>query len=154
MSDIRSQSGKLIYDLTSAEALTDTDIIPISTNYLTRSITLSQLKLYTNAGIYTSQEVDELIDNLVNDKIALINKDIFDLRNDITEFRNEFITKLSELSEDLFEEVNNIDQRVTDLTNDLRADLTDLETRFNEKIIIGNQVPTTLKPGQVYLQYF
>lgn len=154
MSDIRSQSGKLIYDLTSAEALTDADIIPISTNYLTRSITLSQLKIYTNAGIYTSQEVDELIDTLVNDKIVSINKDIFDLRNDITEFRNEFTTKLSDLSDELFKTVNDNDQKFTDITNKLRIDLTDLETRFNEKIIIGNQVPTTLKPGQVYLQYF
>lgn len=154
MSDIRSQSGKLIYDLTSADALTDNDIIPISSNYLTRSITLSQLKLYTNTGIYSSKEIDQKIDNIVNDQIASINKDIFDLRNDITEFRNEFTTKLSDLSDELFGKVNEIDQKFTDLTTDLRTDLTDLETRFNEKILIGNKVPTTLKEGQVYLQYF
>ena len=182
MSDIKSQSGKLIYELTSADALKDTDLIPISENYLTRSISLSQLKLYNNSGMYTSQKIDELIDTL-RDDIKGTDDSIFTLQNNINEFRNEFITRLSNLNNELESKINDIDQKLidegtqirviirntknelnqsitdlntslTNVNNALTTKITNLETKVDEQILIGNAVPTTLKEGQIYLQYF
>ena len=64
MSDIRN-NGKLIYQLTSASALKDTDLFVISSaDNLTRSITLSQLKMAVTKDYYNIDDITEILDNI------------------------------------------------------------------------------------------
>ena len=141
MSDIRSLSnasynGKLIYQLTDASALKDTDLFAISTtDNLTRKVSLSQIKASFNNDYYNKDESDDLLDEL-RQQIKDINDRIFSTNNDIAEFRNEFNTKL------------------TNLDNTLSKKITDLDTKLVNWIMYGTSVPTTLPTGRTYLQYF
>lgn len=141
MPDIRSQvssdmGGKLIYQLTSASALKDTDLFPISSSdNLTRNVSLGQIKASFNIDYYNKDDIDIVLD-MLRQQIKNISDDLFNLGNDVTEFRNEFNNKLNELDNSLRYEINEIDKKFTNITNDLDTKFTnitnDLDTRITE----------------------
>ena len=98
MPDISSLNGKLIYQLTSASALKDTDLFAISSNNLTRSVSLLQIKLSMESIFYTKNNIDGLLDDL-RGQIKKVSDEAFETVNDITEFRNEFNSKLQNLNQ-------------------------------------------------------
>lgn len=185
MPDIRSQispniNGKLIYQLTSASALKDTDLFPISsTDNLTRNVSLGQIKASFNNDFYNKEDMDTILD-ILRQQIKNSADDLFELNNNITEFRNEFNNKLFELDNSLRHEINEVDKKFTNITNELDAKFTksiadlDLKTTLadnalHEKIdnleikltqmitnwiLYGTEIPTSLPTGRVYLQYF
>lgn len=180
MSDILN--GKLIYQLTSASALRDTDLFVISSaDNLTRSVTLSQLRSAVTSG-YSNDEIDTLIDDL---KMQLkdISDRMSDYENDIFEFRNEFNNYLNDIRSSFTNEINNVrsefnsnitkletnvnkqftetnkhisDLRTMDtsLTNKINEVDTRLTNAINGLISYGTAVPSTLATGKIYLQYF
>lgn len=181
MPDIRSlpntsYNGKLIYQLTDASVLKDTDLFAISTtDNLTRKVSLSQVKASFNNDYYNKDESDDLLDEL-RQQIKDINDRIFGAGNDITEFRNEFNNRLNQLNNDLRLEINEVDKKFTDITDDIYTQLnetknefnnkitnldntlskkiTDLDTKLTNWIMYGTSVPTNLPTGRTYLQYF
>lgn len=185
MPDIRqmpaSFNGKLIYQLTSASALKDTDLFAISTSEnLTRKVSVTQIKSYvTNDILQYISDIDSLI-NDIKQQITEINNHISDVENDISEYRNEFNMALNNLQEYLLQVINNLDtkvnlritQEVNDLDtridievnaidekiNNLSQKISDLEKKMNDMfssfISWGNTIPTSLTRGKVYLQYF
>lgn len=169
-------NGKLIYQLTSASALKDTDLFAISTSdNLTRSISLFQIKTSFKNEFYDKENTDRLLDEL-RQQIKEINDNAFELNNDITEFRNEFNVKLQELGETLVNMINEVDKdsidrdtalgiRIDNLNtkvdnnyNTLNTKIDNLERSLTEKIdgliLYGPDIPTTLETGRLYLQYF
>lgn len=173
MPDVRalpsSFNGKLIYQLTSATALKDTDLFAISTSdHLTRSVTLSQIKAFATSDVYNIDDIDNKLTELKL-QIKNMGDQIFELDNDITEFKNEFINKLNELNESLTQTINNLDKKLTEnieqVNNSLTTKINNTETSLTQKIealdkkleswiMYGTAVPTTLPTGRVYLQYF
>lgn len=140
MPDVRSlgtsYNGKLIYQLTSAAALKDTDLFAISSSdNLTRKVSLSQIKSSVSNDFYNKNDMDKLLDEL-KQQIKNVSDSVFEMNNDITEFRNEFNNKLTEQNNSLLKKINDLDKKLT------------------EWILYGTQVPTTLDTGRVYLQYF
>ena len=174
-----SATGKLIYQLTSASALKDTDLFVISSDNLTRSVTLSQIKLAVANNFYDKQSVNNMFDQL---KLQI--KDVVDsvsnMENNISEFRNEFNGQLQSLSSNFNTSINNLrselntsintfktetDSKFTTVNNSistlnttLSKKITDLDTKLtnsiNGLISYGTAVPTSLSTGKVYLQYF
>lgn len=180
MPDIRSlgqvSNGKLIYQLVSASVLKDTDLFAISTtDNLTRKVSLSQIKSSFNANYYNKEDTDVILDN-IRQQIKNVSNELFQINNDITEFRNEFNNKLSVLSLNLRQDINNIDIKFTDITNEiiksinnvdnklndlsssLSNTITDLDVKLTSMITnmfqYGTDVPITLETGRAYLQYF
>ena len=133
MADIRAMQGKLIYELTSADALKDTDLFAVSSNNLTRKISVSQLKLYIYNDIYNKKETDGLM-NQVRDEIKGIGDDIFGLENGIYEFINEFNVKLQNLNKNLTSVINEVDKKFTDITNEIKESLSTSITEINNRI--------------------
>ena len=118
-----SENGKLIYQLTSASALKDTDLFVISSaDRLTRSITLSQLREAINGDRYSNDKITELLDELKL-QIKNITDSLSEYDNNLSEFRNEFNTQLQSLRTSYISDLNNtkseINTRITILENDM-----------------------------------
>jgi len=111
MPDIRTSNGKLIYQLTSATMLKDTDLFAISTSdHLTRNISLKQIKLSINNDFYSKDDINNILDKL-RLQIKNLSDQVVILENDITEFRNEFNTKLNNVESNLNQTINNLDNQ-------------------------------------------
>ena len=176
MPDIRSSSGgKLIYQLTSASALNGNELFAISTSdYLTRSVTLSQIGSFIKSDIYSTTDIDNIFNDL-RDQIMEINNQLFELESNITEFRNEFNNKLNALYQNLIEIINDLDSklslRITNAYNELNTKIENVNitlsnriTALDERITLlenklaykyGNTAPPSdLEEGMLYLQWF
>lgn len=154
-----SGTGKLIYQLTSAAALKDTDLFVISSaDNLTRSVTLSQLK---KAIIGEFSDDTDLLDGLRSD-IKNLNDTVSEYGNNLSEFRNEFNAQLQVLGNRFATDLNNVrsefNTSITNLDTSLQEKITNLDLKLSKKIdemiTYGTAVPTTLATGKVYLQYF
>lgn len=155
MSDI--SKGKLIYQLTSASALKDTDLFVISSadNSLTRSITLSQLKLATLNGLYKNEDIDSKFDELKL-QIKKISDNMSEYDNDVSEIRNEFNTHLNQIRNDFAFEINSVRSEFNNTINELNEDLdkqfsainktiTDLNKETNNRFTAVNTSITNLE---------
>lgn len=145
MSDIRSlgaasYNGKLIYQLVAASTLKDTDLFAISTSdNLTRRVSLSQIKSSFNADYYNKEDIDMVLDS-IRLQIKNVSDELFQINNNITEFRNEFNNKITNLDNTLSKKINDLDTKLTNM--------------ITNWIQYGTSVPTTLETGRTYLQYF
>lgn len=165
MPDIRSLqsgeiNGKLIYQLTAASALKDTDLFPISSSNLTRQISLSQLKSSFKNDFYSKDEIDNLLD-AIRLNFGGTSGDVFDLYNVIAEFKNEINNKFQNFTQNVNESLNNLDKKINDnyqyfdlRYSTLNKKIQDINTQLGSLIQYGTSVPTTLPKGQVYIQYF
>ena len=133
MSDI--SKGKLIYQLTSASALKDTDLFVISSadNSLTRSITLSQLKLATLNGLYKNEEIDDKFDELKL-QIKKISDNMSEYDNDVSELRNEFNAHLNQIRNDFTFEINSVRSEFNNAISNLESDVNNKFTNTNKAI--------------------
>lgn len=131
-------NGKLIYQLTSASALKETDLFAISTSdNLTRNVTVHQVKSFITNGDYTNEDIDNMYQRLM-DLIKQTQNQIVLLQNDITEFRNEFNNKLNQLNQNLLNEINTVDSKLTESINNLDESV---NTRIdNEVKVINNNI--------------
>ena len=121
MSDIIN--GKLIYQLTSASALKDTDLFVISSaDNLTRSITMSQLKLAIISDLYAKEDINDMIDDLKL-QIKGVADRMTDYENNISEFRNEFNNQLNEIRNNFTTEINNVRSEFNVRVDELEADM-------------------------------
>ena len=160
MSDI--MNGKLIYQLTSASALKDTDLFVISSadNNLTRSVTLLQIKTAVANNFYNKEDMNNLLDELKL-QIKELTDSTTNSENNISEFRNEFNTKLQELRSSFTADINTAKSEfnitITNESTSLQQKITELETKLtnqiNGLISYGIEVPTTMTT-KIYLQYF
>ena len=157
-----TMNGKLIYQLTSASALRDTDLFAISTtDNLTRSVSLGQIKSAISNEFYNKEDTNDLLEEL-REEIQNISNDISETNNDMTEFRNEFNTQLQELNSQLTNTINNTKSELNTNINNLNTSLTkkinDLDIKLtnaiNNVFDYGTTVPTTLETGKIFLQYF
>lgn len=161
-----NNNGKTIYQLTSASALNDTDLFAISSaNNLTRSVTLSQIRLAVIKDLYGKDIINDMF-NEIRSEIKEVNDSVVELNNDVAEFRNEFNIQLQEIRSDLDTSINNLrselnstmNLRLSTMETSLKKQITDLDTRLtnsiNGLISYGTEVPTVLGTGKMYLQYF
>lgn len=157
-----STNGKLIYQLTSASALRDTDLFAISsTDNLTRNVSLGQIKAAVASDFYNKEDANDIFDEL-REQIKELSDDISDVENNITEFRNEFNTQLQQLNAQLTTDINNtkstLNTTINNLDTTLSKKITDLETKLtnmvNNVFSYGTTIPTTLESGKIYLQIF
>ena len=180
MSDFKNSNGKLIYQLTSASALKDTDLFVISSaDNLTRSVTLSQIKLAVANNFYDKQSITEMYDELRLQIREVVNS-VSEVENNISEFRNEFNNQLQILNNSFNTSINNakselniqidniesdtnskfteVNNTISNLNTSLKKQITDLDTKLtntiNGLISYGTAVPTSLSTGKVYFQYF
>ena len=127
-------NGKLIYQLTSASALKETDMFPISsTDNLTRKVTLSQIKTYFNNFYYSKEDSNNQLDEL-RKFIKVVSDSVSLLDNNLTEFRNEFNNKLINTQNAIYNKIN-------DVESDYNTKITNLDTKLTNSI---NNVNTTL----------
>ncbi len=146
-SSLMYPNGKLIYELTSAAALKDTDLFAISTsNNLTRNVSLKQIKSSINNDFYDRTEIDNLLDQL-RKQINQLSDDVYDLSKEITNFEQSVNQTIQNLD-------NKIDRSVTELTNLINNTRSDLEEMIRTWIMYGTDIPSKLDTGRVYLQYF
>ena len=136
MSDM--SKGKLIYQLTSASALKDTDLFVISSadSNLTRSITLSQLKSATLNNIYKNDEIDSKFDDLKL-QIKNITDKMSGFDNDNSEFRNEFNSQLNQIRNDFIFEINNV-------RSEFNNTIAELDVELHEQFESINKIITDL----------
>ena len=128
MADVRSlpTNGKLIYELTSASALKDTDLLPISSDNLTRKVSLTQLKSSINNDFYNKDDMNTILDELKLE-IKNLHDKLFADEGNITEFRNEFNNILNVYRDEFNKELN-------DIRSEFNTTLTQFEGEFNTKI--------------------
>lgn len=123
MPDIRN-IGKLIYQLTSASALQDTDLFAISSaDNLTRRISLGQIKESFKGDFYSNNDIDQLLDEL-RDRINNLNNDLFQFENDIADLRNSFnksINNLEAYVKNNYYNMENMDIIINDIRSDIDA---------------------------------
>lgn len=173
-------NGKFIYQLTSAASLKDTDLFAISTsNYLTRSVSLKQIKSFVTNDFYDKDDIQVLLDEL-RKLIQDLGDDIFNLRQEITDFenhveetmndiRNTLNKRMDLLEKTLNERIDNLEQelntKIDNLENKHDQDIQnlreyidnvqdDLEEMIRGWILYGISAPSSLATGRVYLQYF
>lgn len=150
--------GKLIYQLTSASALRDTDLFPISTSdNLTRSVSLGQIKSSIANDFYNKDKIDDLL-NDIKSQIKDVSDDNNAIENDLSEFRNEFNSQLQQLNNDLRTVINNTKSELNISINNVNKSLEDniktVNSKIDNLIVYGTSIPTKLDPGKIYLQYF
>lgn len=155
-------NGKLIYQLTSASALRDTDLFAISsTDNLTRSVSLGQIKAAVASDFYNKEDANDIFDEL-REQIKKLSDDIAGVENSITETRNEFNTQLQQLNSQLTSDINDtrstLNTTINNLDLSLSKKITDLDTKLTNRInnifSYGTSIPTTLETGKIYLQIF
>ena len=155
-------NGKLIYQLTSASALRDTDLFAISsTDNLTRNVSLGQIKAAVAYDFYNKEDANEVFDEL-REQIKDLSDDLSGVENNITEVRNEFNTQLQELNAQLTTDINNtrsaLNTTINNLDTSLSTRITELDnkltTMINNVFSYGSSIPTTLETGKIYLQFF
>lgn len=133
MSDSRA-NGKLIYQLTSASALKDTDLFVISSSdNLTRSITLSQLKEAITSAFFSNDEIISMIDELKLQHKDL-SDEIADVDNNISEFRNEFNNQLNIIRNDHTTGMNTLRSEFNNALDDTKEEFNDKITQVNNSI--------------------
>lgn len=158
----QTANGKLIYQLTSASALRDTDLFAISsTDNLTRSVSLGQIKAAVSTDFYNKEDANEVFDEL-RQQIKNLSDDVTGVENTIADTRNEFNTQLQELNTQLTTDINNtrstlntsinnLDTKLSNRINELDSKLTMM---INDIFTWGDDIPTTLETGRIYLQIF
>lgn len=157
-----TSNGKLIYQLTSASALRDTDLFAISsTDNLTRNVSLGQIKAAVASDFYNKEDANNIFEDL-REQIKALSDNISDVENNITEFRNEFNTQLQELNSQITSDINTtkseLNTSINNLNTTLSKKITDLENKLtnmvNNVFSYGSSIPTTLETGKIYLQFF
>lgn len=155
-------NGKLIYQLTSASALRDTDLFPISSSdNLTRNVSLGQIKVYVSNEFYNKEDANDIFDE-IKQQIKTLSDNIASVENTITENRNEFNVQLQTLNTQLTSDINEtkstLNTSINNLNNNLSTRISDLEkkltTMVNNVFAWGEDIPTKLESGKIYLQIF
>lgn len=124
MADIRnlsqqsSSNGRLINQLTASSILKDTDLFPISSDNLTRSVSLGQIKSAITGGFYNKDEINSLLDT-IRAQIKIFSDETFGTGVDVAEFRNEFNEKLQNLRNELTLIINDKEGSLKDKDNEL-----------------------------------
>ena len=158
----QTANGKLIYQLTSASALRDTDLFAISsTDNLTRNVSLGQIKAAVATDFYNKEDANKVFDEL-RQQIKDLSDDVAGVENTITETRNEFNTQLQQLNNQLTTDINNtrstLNTTINNLDTKLSTRITELDTKLtnmiNNVFSWGDTIPTTLETGKIYLQIF
>lgn len=134
MANTAMYNGKFIYQLTSASALKDNDLFAISsTDNLTRSVSLKQIKDSVNINFYNKDEMDSLLD-VIRQQVKDGFDNTFGLGNSVSEFRNEFNSQLHQLDTTLRQEINEVDKKFTDIINEYKDEMSDTVININNKI--------------------
>lgn len=155
-------NGKLIYQLTSASALRDTDLFAISSSdNLTRNVSLGQIKAAVSSEFYNKEDANEIFDE-IKQQIKTLSDNIASVENTITENRNEFNAQLQSLNTQLTQEINEtkstLNISINNLNDTLSTRISNLEnkltTMVNNVFAWGEDIPTKLESGKIYLQIF
>lgn len=161
-------NGKNIYQLTPATALKGTDIIPISSENLTRSTTVNQLKGYFKQDFYDKDAIDNFLEQ-IRSQISGASGNIFEFQEYINEFKRDINNRFQEFTQAVNIDLNNIEKKITETNNStlqvinqldttLSTKITNVEKNLTEKInglySYGTQIPTSLPAGKLYVQYF
>lgn len=121
--------GKLIYELIKVQTLRDTDLFAISTtDSLTRSVSLKQIKNSFNNEYYSITDIDNLLDD-IRRQIQNLSQDIFNLRTEVNE-------------------------DISDLRSLINTTKNELENMIRTWIKYGKEIPTSLETGRLYIQWF
>lgn len=176
MPDVRSLSqqslynGRLINQLTASSILKDTDLFAISSDNLTRCVSLSQIKSAVTSNYYNKDDINQLLD-VIREQVKSFADETFGTGVDVAEFRNEFNEKLQTLRNDLTIIINDKEGKLKDKDNELLQMINGHKERINQlfnkvdiineniteiqdRITYGTAIPTTLETGKIYLQYF
>lgn len=136
-------NGKSIYQLTSASALKDTDLFVISSaDNLTRSVSLSQIRLSITKDFYSNDEINNMIDNL-NEQIKYVADAIANSDSGTTDFRNHFLNQLQEIRDDFLTEINNVRSEFNTRLNNLDTDIDNRFMTISENMDLMNESLTT-----------
>lgn len=145
------RTGKKIYEMNDLVGTLKNDAwFAISQDNATRKVAARVLRQFINGdndepneeSYYSSAKIEEII-NQTDDKLGDIDIDINNINNRIDELTNTVNNNYRTLDERITREVNRLDKRITDLDKKLEG-----------WILYGASIPTSLPTGRLYCQYF